>query len=256
MSTDWVVTLRPNPAADVQLVCVPNAGAGMATFAGWQPRLPSWVELALAQLPGRDGRRGEPCGTSVAGIADALAAAVGRLDDRPRVLFGHSMGAAVAFETARRLQAAGRPIAALAASGRRGPSVAERLPPIAGLPMDAFVAEVQRRYGGIPAGVLDEPELRELLLPTLRADVQVVEAYRYAPGDPLTCPVLAYGGADDPHAPLDELRAWCRETTGACHVRRFAGGHFYLQDRRDELVAALVSDLGDLRRGRVPRLSL
>ncbi len=217
----------------------------MAAFGTWMSRLPADTELALAQLPGRDGRRREAC-ASVIEAAEGLAHAVTAGAARPRVWFGHSMGALIAFEAARRLAGTGHAPAALVVSGRRGPTRPDPLPPIADLPLAAFVHEIQARYGGIPDTVLQDAELRALLLPPLHADTAAVEAYRREPGPELACPILAYGGLDDPHATEVDLQAWCAETTGPFRIRRFPGGHFYLQPARDQVLAALADDLADL----------
>jgi medium-chain acyl-[acyl-carrier-protein] hydrolase len=216
----------------------------MAMFGGWIRRLPADVALILAQLPGRDGRRGEPSCRTAQQAADGVAGALAGRDAVPRVLFGHSMGALIAFETARRLQQAGRPPSALIVSAHRAPSLPDPRPPIGHLPMDPFLEEVQRRYGAIPAVVLDTPELRDLLLPALHADIGLVERYHYEPGEPLTCPILAYGGVEDPDATVEDLRTWGRETTARGSVRQFPGGHFYFRETPDQLLSALLADLG------------
>ena len=231
----------------MRLGCFPNAGSGVATFASWTRRAPAGLGLALAHLPGRDMRRAEPTCMEVheaaAGVVDELL----QLDGIPSVLFGHSMGALLAFEAARLLQAAGRPPAALVVSARRGPRLNERLPPISTLPVDEFLDTVQSRYGGIPDVVRKDAELRDLLVPTLRGDMAMIERYTYRPGDLLSLPVHAYGGVDDPHATREELEAWRDETSRPGQVRQFSGGHFYFQASpaaADELMGTLLADVG------------
>ena len=157
------------------MVCFPHAGTGMAGFAPWRGRLPD-LDVILVQFPGRDGRRREPNCETAQEAATGVAAALAETDLGPLVLFGHSMGALVAFETARRLQAKGRPPAALVISGRRGPTLPEPLPPIGHLPDSEFLDQVRQRYGGIPESIVREAELMALLLPTLRADIRLVES--------------------------------------------------------------------------------
>jgi surfactin synthase thioesterase subunit len=158
------------------------------------------------------------------------------------------MGAIVAFETLRRLNAEGRgPCRRLLVSGRRAPSVADPDPPLAALADDAFLAELQRRYGGIPQEVLEHRDLLQLLLPGLRADIEALEGHVHRPGPPLACPISAYGGAQDPRAARRDLEPWAEETTGATTVEVFPGGHFYLQAGRRALVEAIASTLADGR---------
>ncbi len=241
----WIVRPRPNPDAAVRLYCVPYAGAGIAAFARWVDFLPS-ADVGILRLPGRESRLQEPCCAAIEEAANVLLQGIDASDCRPVVLFGHSMGALVAFEAARLLDAAGLPIRMLVVSGRRAPSLREPLTPVSHLPEPEFLAEVQSRYGAIDAALLDDPELRGLLVPTLRADITMVERYRYRPATPLSCPIVAYGGTSDPHAPGDDLREWNRETTARCEVRLFPGGHFFIQERRDEVLARLRADLASV----------
>jgi medium-chain acyl-[acyl-carrier-protein] hydrolase len=238
----WLVIPEPKPKAAVQLVCLPNAGGGIATFSGWFPQMPSWIELALAQLPGRDARRHEPFCRTIGELADGLANHLRRDAGRPRILFGHSMGALVAFETARRLAGPSVP-KLLVVAGRRAPSAPETRSPISHLPFDEFVSITQQRYGGIPDVVLQDPDLLALLMPAFRGDLACVETYRYEPNAPLTCPIVAYGGVTDEHAPIEMLDAWRRETQSSFHVRYFTAGHFFVRSMRDQVISTLLADI-------------
>lgn len=165
------------------------------------------------------------------------------LFDRPVAFFGHSMGAVIAFETARVLAARRPPLQHLFVSAYRPPSVPDPKPPISHLPDDGLVAETGRRYGGIPAEVLAEPELLALLLPTLRADITALETHRWVPGELLGCPITAFGGTEDGTTPAVHLEAWRGMTAGPFRRREFAGGHFYLTEQRLALVAEVKAAL-------------
>jgi surfactin synthase thioesterase subunit len=128
-------------------------------------------------------------------------------------------------------------------SGRRPPCVLDPLPPLRGLSDADFVAEIDRRYGGIPAELRDDADVMALLLPSLRADIRAVETHAPAQAIPLACPLTVYGGLDDPHAPPAQLDGWGAETACALRVRLFPGGHFYLEPQRRALIADIVATL-------------
>lgn len=232
----------PNPAAAVRLICFPYAGGGASAFQPWARLLPPAVELCALQPPGRETRRREPPFHTFAEAVESLAEAVHPLLDKPCAFFGHSLGALLAFETARCLRRAGQPQPGhLLLSSRRPPHLPEPLAPLAELPEGEFVAAVQERYGGIPEVILQEPELMALFLPPLRADFAVLESYTYAAEPPLAAAITVYGGSDDPVVPATVLGQWRQHTTGPFAQVHFAGGHFYLQTQR----AALLTSVGE-----------
>ena len=175
-------------------------------------------------------------------MIDALAPALAPLLDRPFVVFGHSMGSMLAYAWTHHLAQRGGPLPAhLFVSGRRPPRMPDPKPPLHTLSDEGFVAEIMRRYGGIPPEVLREPELMSMLLPCLRADILALETYHPGPAAPLPCPVTALGGADDALAPLAHLEAWRDETRAAFHVRQLPGGHFYLDGARDDVLREIMT---------------
>jgi medium-chain acyl-[acyl-carrier-protein] hydrolase len=177
-------------------------------------------------------------------LVPALAEGLSPLLDVPFALFGHSMGAVVAFEVARELRRRQAPAPVLlAVSGHQAPRRPEVEPPFSHLSDAAFLEELRRRYDGIPPEVLAEEELLQLLLPVLRADIQVLETYAYTGEPPLECPLSCFGGEDDPHVSLVDLEAWSDETSGRLRVRTFPGGHFFVESARSEVLRALGDDL-------------
>jgi surfactin synthase thioesterase subunit len=240
-SAKWFSGGQPNPAARLRLFCFPYAGLGTSAFRGWSGALGPDVDVCPVQLPGRESRQAEPPFTRIEPLADAAAAALAPHLDVPFALLGHSMGGLIAFELARRLDAAPRH---LFVSARRAPHLPERLPPIAHLPNGQFVEAVQRRYAGIPAAVAESPDLLELLLPRLRADFEVLETYAYAASDPVACPISVFGGLEDATVTASDLDAWRAHTSGRLRTRMLPGPHLFLQGQRDAMLAAVAEDLG------------
>ena len=159
--------------------------------------------------------------------------------------WGHSMGALISFELARELRRRDQPAPlALFLSGRGAPQIPDPDPPIFNLPEPEFIAEL-RRLNGTPRELLDSPELKELFLPTIRADFELVETYEYEPEAPLSCPICAYGGLQDTDVPAANLKEWQKQTSGAFKARMFPGDHFYIHTSTD-LLHALRRDVFDL----------
>jgi medium-chain acyl-[acyl-carrier-protein] hydrolase len=245
MSTHWIVRAKPRPHAQLRLFCLPHAGGGAASFHPWADLLPPDIELCACQLPGREGRLNEPAIDRLGPLVDALVIHTEALRDRPFALFGHSMGALIAFELSRALRRRGATLPkCLIVSGRRAPSRTPGSEPTLHTMSDAdFVSELMRRYNGIPKVVLQEPELLRLFTPCLKADFAVFETYVYAPEPPLECRLAVYGGEEDPQVADDQVAEWARLARDWAGLRRFPGGHFYHQDQRAAVLQAMVEDL-------------
>jgi medium-chain acyl-[acyl-carrier-protein] hydrolase len=241
----WFGRARRSAAeeAPARLFCFPPAGGGAALFRPWGTELVPDIDVRAVQLPGRESRIDEAPYRRLDQLLEPLCTAIEPYLDRPYALFGHSMGAMIAYELARRLSAGSRPgPVCLMVSGRRAPRVRTDRPLLTGLPDDDFLAEVER-MGGMPQEVLDEPDLLSLILPVLRADFELVETYEPLPGGRLGCPVSAYLGTADPLAQQAEVSAWREETTGPFTFRLFPGDHFYLRGYRTDVLRAVRQDM-------------
>ena len=231
------------PAARITLLCFPYAGGGAALFRPWADLLPPWIEPVALQLPGRGPRLADPPFTSLGQVIDAIVDALPLAPGRPFACFGHSLGTLVAYELARRLREAGRPLPCrLILSGRRAAHRPDPDPPIHGLPRAEFFAELAR-LGGTPPEVLADAELMDLLEPLLRADFAINENYRWHASSPLPLPMTIFGGTSDTETPLPELVAWRDLSSAPADTRLFPGGHFFIHDLAPDLCAAIARAL-------------
>jgi medium-chain acyl-[acyl-carrier-protein] hydrolase len=238
------VRFHPRPAARVRLFCFPHAGAGATAFFAWSKALPADVELCAVQLPGREKRRGERPYEDFDALVEAAVVGLGPELVGPFAFFGHSLGALLAFEIARALRRRHAPLPAhLFVSGRQAAHLPTYELPAPDLDDAAFLDLVGRRYGGIPAPILAEPELVALFLPAMRADFRVIGTYVHRAEAPLPLSLSAYGGIDDPLTPAEGLAAWSQHASGQFASQRFPGGHFYLQSQLDHVLKIVGEDL-------------
>jgi medium-chain acyl-[acyl-carrier-protein] hydrolase len=237
----WVHCLPPNPQAQRRLFCFPYAGGGASLFRTWHHALPPAVEVCAIQLPGRETRLRETPFDHLPLLIDVLLPVLRPYLDKPFALFGHSMGALICFELARRLRTQCQLTPAqLFVSGRGAPQLPQADAPLHGLPDPDFLAGVRQRYQNLPDAVLQDAEMVELILPLLRGDFTLLETYAYSAGTPLACPIAAFGGRQDEHVHREALAAWREQTSHAFTLRLFAGDHFYLTQQPGPLLAAMA----------------
>ncbi|MEU0743239.1 alpha/beta fold hydrolase [Streptomyces sp. NPDC006134] len=243
-----LVTPRPLPHAAHRLVVFPHAGGGPSYYHSWTAV--DDVEISLVQYAGRERRMAEPpVSDPYAVVAEVCAALADGDDGRPTALFGHSMGALLAYETAAALVGGPEP-SALFVSARRAPSTVEPVPldPATGRARprsDEEILASLREHGGTPMDLFDDPAVRELFLRVLRADYQLIESHRPPAGrPPLTLPLTALWGEQDPTADEPLMRPWAACTTGPFHGYGFDGGHFYLVPHRERVLTLIRERLG------------
>jgi surfactin synthase thioesterase subunit/glycosyltransferase involved in cell wall biosynthesis len=219
-----------------RLFWFPHAGGGAS-------QVPAVAGCCPVRLPGRETRLPEAPFERMGPLVEALAGAIEPYLTHPFAFFGHSMGAAIAFELSRLLRKRGQPTPGiLIASAARAPQYRRNHVPAAP-PDDAQLLEELRHLDGISSELLEDAAVRHAILPALRADAALYRNYVYHEEAPLEFPVRAYGGKDDPNVRLEHLEGWAQQTSSQFAVRQFAGGHFYLQSSRAEFLAALAKDL-------------
>jgi surfactin synthase thioesterase subunit len=247
---DWLLRRSRRPDAGHRLYCFPFAGGSPGVYLPWERQLPQ-VEVWGVLPPGRGKRFEQIPYTRLPELVRALVADVDFVP--PYVLFGHSLGALVAYETARALQAAGRPgPVALIASAHRPPHRPYEDSPITCLPDEEFQAEAARRYP-VPPELAEDPELLAQSYAMLRSDLEVVENYTFQPGDPLTCPLVVVSGLDD-YWSAQTLAGWAQHTVAGCRIEMVPGDHHYVLDAAEPLLAIIEELTAGQRAGaaRIP----
>ena len=205
------------------------------------------VDVRAHELPGRGRRLGELCARDMTRLIDMLLSDLDDSFDRPFALFGHSMGAAIAFELALRFPAkAQRNLRHLFVSARGAPGSPPPRQRLQDLDDRAFVSAL-REMGGTPGHVLDNDELMALLMPVLRADFTLIENYLPAPGRMLSVDVTAFAGRADQSVPVETVARWQGTTTGDFDLQIIQGDHFFMRSAMPEMAEVILARL----RGRV-----
>jgi surfactin synthase thioesterase subunit len=226
----------------MRLFCLPYSGGSAMVYARWRRLLPSWIDVQPVEWPGRGARMDQPLATDPRKLAEQLASELRPQVDSPYALFGHSLGALVAFELAYSLLGRGAPAPlVLFASGTEAPAVRDgsrwRLP----LSDDALLNEL-RNLQGTPDEALSNPEIMRAALPVLRADFLMCGAYTYQPRPPLPSAIHVFGGEHD-ETSYDSLIAWKRETSAEFDIDMLPGHHFFIHTQQARILDLICSVL-------------
>jgi medium-chain acyl-[acyl-carrier-protein] hydrolase len=213
-------------AGSIRLLCLPHAGAGASVYRAWGTGAPSPIATVPVQPPGREERFAEIphryCRPLVKELADEVCGHI----RPPYAVFGHSVGALMAFELVREMRRRRAPAPAhLFVAGRHAPHLPNIEPELRGIPTDMFPDQL-RRLGGTPEALLADPDLMAAIVTLLRADFSVNEAYSYALEPPLDLPITAFASTADPRAEQWAVAAWASETSRPFELRVLPGGHF------------------------------
>jgi|HubBroStandDraft_1064217.scaffolds.fasta_scaffold05413_3 medium-chain acyl-[acyl-carrier-protein] hydrolase len=246
-SSLWFARPPARDPADVRLLAIPPAGSSAAFFNDWRPYLPDWLELIGLRLPGRESRFLEPAFDDMSELVRALETVTASDIAGPYAILGHCGGAFVAFELAR-LASGGpgdRPVK-LILIGQPPPHTLTAPPVPHDLPFDDLLTWLVKS-GGTPEVVISNPPLLEVLEPSIRADLRVLESYRYAAGQPLALPVAVIGATGDPDLPPETLSGWGDLTAGRFALHMFDSCDHLLSDRVAEICATIADELEQFR---------
>jgi medium-chain acyl-[acyl-carrier-protein] hydrolase len=234
----WVIRRAQGDPA-LRLICFCYAGGNPAFFLPWQQELGPDVEVLAIQLPGRGARFGEPLVDDAVIAAEAICEAILPLLDRPYVLFGHSLGALLAFEVCHALRACHAPLPdALVVSGAQSPRLRAPKRKLH-LLNDAELIRELARYGGTPPEILQHAELLALVLPIVRTDFRMAVEYRHTPRPPLPVPISVFAGRDDEFDSPAQYEDWLHETSAGGTLHWFDGGHFFINSATGQVLAQL-----------------
>lgn len=253
----WLFCPKPKPNATTRLIGLPYAGGTATAFMSWFKAMPQHVELTMVQYPGRGSRYNEPLLTELEDMVAGVVSALSPLNDKPMIIFGHSMGARIAYEVALTLSAEhNNSPQALIVSGSRAPHqhadpntpYAKRTAARGGVPIyeldrGAFIEEL-RFLQGTPEAVLENDELLDLVIPSLRADFQLARDYEQKrPYQPVSCPLVSFCGDQDSTVTPKAVAGWSELTTAGAQHYQFSGEHFFIHDQQEAVLRILNKEI-------------
>jgi surfactin synthase thioesterase subunit len=223
------------------ILCIPHAGAGAAMFAAWGEALEDTASVWAARFPGRESLVLEQPLTALDALAGLLARAITQLKAAELTLFGHCSGALIAYELAHKMiTAEDDRVARLIVSSQQAPFLTTKRQVLPAQVSDDFAVDFIKRTGGTDERALRDPEVLELLLPAIKADIEAIASYSPPPHrEKLDIPVWAISGSSDPGLSQHELARWAEVTTGIFRLRQFEGDHFFLFSQADSVLSFL-----------------
>lgn len=238
-SSKWVVIRQPKPTAKLKLICFPYAGGDASVFSSWADKVHPAVEVLAIQAPGRSNRLSEPALRSIDQITESLCSELLPFLDRSYAVLGHSLGARIAYEFVHktRLKGLRQPVYYIG-SGSKAPHVPSREGIRYDLPDNEFI-EAIKDLGGTPKAVIENKELMDLVLPTLKADFFLVDTYRAIQRLPLDIPASIFNGLKDYDLDEDFNAQWQTHFSEVLEFKTFDSGHFFINDMREEYLLAL-----------------
>ncbi|MBO1255102.1 thioesterase [Alteromonas sp. 5E99-2] len=233
LNNSCLVIPKPQPNAQLKLICFPYAGGSISTYTSWAQYLPENVELCIVQLPGRGQRMFEKPHTNMQAVINELISVLPQYIKSPYIVFGHSLGSRIAFELMLTLHNLNLPLPEyFIASGSRSPDSSLNKKNIFHLPNDEFIHELEK-LNGTPKAVLENKELMDLFMPLLRADFELVDTYCYLGTAKLNCQITILGGIDDTDISKEQLANWQQFFIPTVNIHMIPGNHFFIDNQKE-----------------------
>jgi len=237
----WISQFEPRPQAKIKLFCIPYAGGSSQTYSKWHHYMNDDIEINAIQLAGRDGRKNEAFSTCIHEISEEICQVLSTVEEDV-ALFGHSMGALIAYEVANKMELRNKGLSHLFLSARPSPDIPQRFKR-SHLPRNQLIAHLQS-LGGTNNRILMDEGLMDLAIPVIRADYALLESYIINnKARVLNTPSTLFSAQNDHLVPLDQVHNWKRYLPENTQLHEVSGDHFYLNSHPQELFSYIENKL-------------
>ncbi|WP_347553054.1 thioesterase domain-containing protein (plasmid) [Pseudalkalibacillus hwajinpoensis] len=241
LDNKWITVNELKPEARYRLFCFPYAGGASSIYNNWNKYLPADIELFPIELPGRGRRISEPPIRNMNLLIRTIVRdLLPYFKEKRFMFFGHSMGAILSYElTNLLLKNEGMSPEKLFVSAHRAPHV-PRVSNQTYNQSDETLIQKLKELNGTADIILNTPELLDLVLPIMRADLELCETYKFKNHNPLTIPITAFAGDNDKNVLVDSVRKWDERTTNQFNLEIIKGDHFFINDQTENMVEKIV----------------
>lgn len=245
---NWVSIPRPNPFAEIRLFLFPYAGGSSQIYRQWSKIAPDSLEICLIELPGHGRRFKEKCHLCLETLSEDLLESILPYLNKSFAFFGHSMGALIGYELAKKLLIHYNISPAhLFISAHRSPDCLIEEAPLYDLPEDILIQKLTE-LEGMPREIIENRELLEIILPVIRSDFRICETYIPQNHMPVNCPLTVICGINDNYASFPHMQNWYKYTTDTFEIIKVEGNHFYILENEQKIIRLITSALYNKRK--------
>ncbi|CAI3955487.1 Surfactin synthase thioesterase subunit (GrsT) (PDB:6VAP) [Commensalibacter communis] len=239
--SDWLRPITNHSSSELQLICFPHAGGSIGAFRSWAQFIPSFIDLIGVQYPGREDRIYDKPISDIKNLASEISTTIQKQKYSHIALFGHSMGATIAYEVACMLQKNGVFIEHLFISGQTAPTKTRKT--MFHCSTDEALMREVIRVSETSGEVFENQELREIILSIIRNDYKAIETYSTETPTLLSMPITILVGDNDTEATYQEALDWSAYTKHKLDIYSFKGKHFFINTRFKEIIELITSKL-------------
>ncbi len=237
---------KPNLSSKIRLFCFHHSGGAASSYFPWVKKLDKCIELVAIQLPGREDRFNESFLLRIEDVLSELDKAIDSFLDKPFIVFGHSLGALIAYEFSKfMIERYSKHPLSLVVSAALPPHLIEHRELHGNLSGKEFIQRLEK-YGSINDYILNNADLLNIFLPIIKNDLKILDNYTFKKNEPLACNLIALAGEDDQSLNLEDIKSWKDYTSQKFQILTYPGNHFFIKNNEDEIISLLnrICDLG------------